>query len=132
MANFSPQVICVVDDDEAVRDSLGVLLMARGHSVRTFESARKFLDDGAANSCACLLLDMHMPEMTGLALLLELRETGKAVSSIMITAGSDASLGEKAEEAGALAVLRKPVPEEELFGWIERALESANELPLPP
>jgi len=122
MTNSFPRLICVVDDDEAVRDSLGVLLMARGHSVRTFESARAFLDDGAANVCACLLLDMHMPEMTGLALLLELRQSGKAVSSIMITGGPDASLGEKAEEAGALAVLRKPVPEDELFGWIERAL----------
>jgi len=124
MADSSSRLICVVDDDEAVRDSLGILLTARGLSVRTFDSARKFLDDGAANSCACLLLDMHMPEMTGLALLLELRQSGKHVSAIMITAGSDASLGEKAEEAGALAVLRKPVPEDELFCWIERTLGS--------
>jgi FixJ family two-component response regulator len=124
MADSSSRLICVVDDDEAVRDSLGILLTARGLSVRTFDSARKFLDDGAANSCACLLLDMHMPEMTGLALLLELRQSGKPVSAIMITAGSDASLGEKAEEAGALAVLRKPVPEDELFCWIERTLGS--------
>jgi FixJ family two-component response regulator len=122
MTNSSSRLICVVDDDEAVRDSLGILLMARGLSVRTYESAREFLDDGAANACACLLLDMHMPEMSGLTLLLELRQSGRDLSSIMITAGPDASLGRKAEEAGALAVLRKPVPEDELIGWIERAL----------
>jgi two-component system response regulator FixJ len=127
MTNSSPQLICVVDDDEAVRDSLGVLLMARGLRVRTFESAREFLDDGAANACACLLLDMHMPEMSGLALLLELRRSGSTVSSIMITGGPDSSLGQKAEEAGALAVLRKPVPEDELFSWIERALGSGTD-----
>jgi two-component system response regulator FixJ len=126
MTNSSPQLICVVDDDEAVRDSLGILLMARGLSVRMFESAREFLDDGAANSCACLLLDMHMPEMSGLALLLELRQSGLEISAIMITGGPDASLGKKAEEAGALAVLRKPVPEDELFSWIERALGCAT------
>jgi two-component system, LuxR family, response regulator FixJ len=125
MASSSSQLICVVDDDEAVRDSLGILLMARGLSVRTFESARHFLEDDAANSCACLLLDMHMPEMSGLALLLELRQSGKTVSSIMITGGPDASLGRKAEEAGALAILRKPVPEDELFTWIERVLDGS-------
>ena len=127
MTNSSPRLICVVDDDEAVRDSLGVLLMARGHSVRTFESARAFLDDGAANACACLLLDMHMPEMSGLALLHALQQSGKAISSIVITGGPDASLGRTAEDAGALAVLRKPVPEDELFSWIERALGSETE-----
>jgi two-component system response regulator FixJ len=127
MANSSPQLVCVVDDDEAVRDSLGMLLMARGLSVRTFESARQFLEDGAANSCACLLLDMHMPEMSGLALLLALRQSGKTISSIVITGGPDASLGRTAEDAGALAVLRKPVPEDELFSWIERALGSGTE-----
>lgn len=127
MANSSSQLVCVVDDDEAVRDSLGILLMARGLSVRTFESARQFLEDGAANSCALLLLDMHMPEMSGLALLLELRQSGKAISSIVITGGPDASLGRTAEDAGALAVLRKPVPEDELFSWIERALGSETE-----
>ncbi len=127
MTNSSSRLICVVDDDEAVRDSLGILLTARGLSVRTFESAREFLDAGAANDCACLLLDMHMPEMTGLALLHELRRLGASVSSIMITGGPDASLGLKAEEAGALAVLRKPVPEDELLIWIERALGSRTE-----
>ena len=127
MTNTAQKLVCVVDDDEAVRDLLGILLMARGHSVRTFESARQFLDDGAANACACLLLDMHMPEMTGLALLFELRNAGKAVSAIMITGGPDAALASKAEEAGALAVLRKPVPEDELFAWIERALGSRTE-----
>ena len=127
MTNSISPLICVVDDDEAVRDSLGILLMGRGHSVRTFESAREFLDGGAANICACLLLDMHMPEMTGLALLHELRRLGSTVSSIMITGGHDASLGLKAEEAGALAVLRKPVPEDELLIWIERAVGSRTE-----
>jgi two-component system response regulator FixJ len=120
-------LICVVDDDDAVRDSLGILLMARGLNVRTFESARAFLEDGAANSCSCLLLDMHMPEMTGLALLLELRRSGKAVAAIMITGAGDAILGKVAKEAGALAVLHKPVREDELFGWIERALGSKTD-----
>jgi two-component system, LuxR family, response regulator FixJ len=127
MTNSSSRTICVVDDDEAVRDSLGILLEARGMRVRTFESAREFLDTGAANCCDCLLLDMHMPEMTGLSLLMELQRTGANVSSIMITGGRDDSLVKSAEDAGALAVLRKPVPEDELFNWIDRVLaDGAN------
>lgn len=111
----------MVDDDEAVRDSLGFLLSAQDLNVRTFKSADAFLANGDPASCHCLLLDMHMPGMTGLALLVELRRRGMNMPAIMITAGANSSLSKTAEEAGAFAVLRKPVPEAELIAWIDRA-----------
>ncbi len=119
-------IICIVDDDEAVRDSLHVLLMTRGLKVRTFGSAKSFLSDGEQYNCHCLLIDMHMPEMTGLALLLALREQGNLAPAIMITGGGDQALAEQVERAGALGVLRKPVGEDELFEWVERAVTAAK------
>ncbi len=119
-------IICIVDDDEAVRDSLYVLLATRGLEVKTFESARSFLTYGEQYDCHCLLIDMHMPEMTGLALLLALRERGNLAPAIMITGGGDQTLAEQVERAGALGLLRKPVGEDELFEWVERAVTAAK------
>lgn len=122
----SVPVVCVVDDDEAVRDSMFVLLVTRGFGVRTFESARSFLDDLSAQDCGCLLIDMHMPEMTGLALLTALRERGNFAPAIVITGGGDQALAEQVERAGAMGLLRKPVGESELFDWVDRALATTK------
>lgn len=119
-------VVCVVDDDEAVRDSLYVLLLTRGLGVRTFASAAEFLADRRSSDCHCLLLDMHMPEMTGLALLQALRQRGNTAPAIVVTGGGDQALAEQVERAGALGLLRKPVSETELFAWIDRAIIAAR------
>lgn len=127
MSSHPPAVpiICIVDDDEAVRDSLHMLLITRGHEVRTFESAKSFLSDNEGCDCHCLLVDMHMPEMTGLALLLALRERGSLMPAIVVTGGGDQSLADQVERAGAIGLLRKPVGEDELFAWVDRALGQA-------
>src|SRR5579863_8134807 len=101
----APATICIVDDDEAVRDSLHILLVTRGFAVQTYESAKSFLTDADYRDCRCMLVDMNMPEMTGLALLLELRERGDHLPAIMITAAGDPTLAEQAERAGALGLL---------------------------
>lgn len=119
-------MICIVDDDEAVRDSMHALLLTRGLDVRTFESANAYLTDGNAHECHCLLIDMHMPGMTGLALLLALREQGNFAPAIVITGGGDQALAEQVERAGALGLLRKPVGEDELFLWVDRAIAAAK------
>lgn len=121
MASEMP-VICIVDDDEAVRDSLHALLITRGLDVYTYESAKSFLADYSDRGCHCLLLDMHMPEMTGLALLIALQERGERIPAIVITGGGDQLLAEQVERAGALGLLRKPVGEDELFVWVDRAI----------
>lgn len=119
-------IVCVVDDDEAVRDSLYVLLLTRGLGVRTYASAAEFLADQRAPDCHCLLLDMHMPEMTGLALLQALRQKGNMAPAIVVTGGGDQALAEQVERAGALGLLKKPVTEIELFDWIDRAIAVAR------
>jgi two-component system response regulator FixJ len=126
MASSQPPRICVVDDDEAVRDSLEVLLSTRGLDVMTFESAQCFLDGAEGLACDCLLLDMHMPEMTGLALLVALRERGNRAPAIVITGGADPALAANLQRAGALGLLSKPVGEDELFAWVDRALAGSR------
>lgn len=99
-----------------------VLLMTRGFGVRTFASARAFLAEHAVPDCQCLLIDMHMPEMTGLALLQTLRMRGIKAPAIIITGGGDAALASQVQRAGAVGLLRKPVAEIELFTWVDQAL----------
>lgn len=118
--------ICIIDDDEAVRDSMYMLLVTRGFGVRTFASAKSFLAEGAGPDCHCLLIDMHMPEMTGLVLLQTLRDRGVDAPAVVITGGGGHALAEQVERAGALGLLRKPVGEDELFAWIERAVASGK------
>ena len=66
----------VVDDDDAVRDSVGILLEAHGLRVRDFASGAEFLESDAHNDMSCLVIDYHMPEMTGIEVVLELQRRG--------------------------------------------------------
>ncbi len=105
-----------------------MLLMMRGFSVRTYESAQSFLDDARRRDCQCLLLDMHMPGMTGLSLLTRLRAQGDHAPTVMVTAAGDAALAEQAAREGALGLLKKPVNEEELVAWVNRAIAEAKRI----
>lgn len=117
----SPMVY-VVDDDEAVRDSTRVVLESYGMNVRTFGSAQAFLDQVDEGAKGCLLLDQHMPEMTGLEVLEVLKVKGRTLPVIMITARSDAAFRERALRAGAVALLDKPVADDDLVRAIDTAL----------
>lgn len=101
-------VVCVVDDDESVRESLPDLLNEFGYAVRTFSSALEFLASDALDQTSCLLLDIAMPVMTGLELQAELKRLGKRIPIIFITATEDETLRAKVVELGAVACLRKP------------------------
>ncbi len=116
------QTVYVVDDDDAVRDSLRLLLESYGMAVHDFGSARSFLSDLPKLGNCCLLLDLHMPEMSGLELLGELRARGADIPVIAITGRGDTSLRARVKEAGALDLLLKPVNDDELLGAIGRAL----------
>lgn len=121
MEHSQGQFVCVVDDDAAVRDSVRVLLESHGLVVRDYASAREFLDDATGMDAGCLLLDLHMPEMTGLELLESLRQQKIPTAAIVITGRSDSALRARAQRAGALALLDKPVDEDELMQSIELA-----------
>ena len=121
-----PQTICVVDDDESVRDSMRALLESYGIAVEEYSSGRDFLSRPSSGPYACMLLDLHMPEMDGLQLLVTMRKQGSSLPVIIVTGRGDAQVSSRALQAGAYALLNKPVDDEVLLENIRCAAASAS------
>jgi two-component system response regulator FixJ len=121
--------IYVVDDDDVVRDSLKALLEIRGYGVRDFESGADFLSAAPDMAGCCVILDVHMPGMTGVELLRRIRARSPAddpaVPAILITGRRDSQIQAQADELGVVALLDKPLSHGLLFGAIDRALHAA-------
>lgn len=114
--------VYIVDDDEAVRDSLSVLLEAVGHRVRTFGLAKDFLDAAPALQVGCLIADIRMPEMDGLELQRTLNEQNLHFPMIVITGHGDVPLAVRAMKAGALDFIEKPFASPTILASVEAAL----------
>ncbi len=114
-----PHKIAVVDDDCAVCTSLQFLLEVMGHSVETFPSADAFLSAGR-QGVERLILDHHMPRMTGLQLAEKLREDGVKLPILLITGSPSPEIAVRAGKLG-VRVLEKPPSEEDLLDFIGRA-----------
>jgi FixJ family two-component response regulator len=125
MTSPEDRVIAIVDDDEPVRDSMRLLLESMGFSTRDYASAAEMLEDPHRDDCDCLILDLHMPGMSGLELLELLRARGSKVAALLITGRGDSSLNDRVARAGILATLSKPVSEDLLLEWVERACEDS-------
>jgi len=123
--NSGKPIVFLVDDDEAVRDSTQVLLESYDIEVKSYASARAFLRAFVPGTAACLILDLHMPEMSGLELLNMLKERGISLPVIAITGRGDSQLAERAQRDGAAALLHKPIDDGKLVSLIREALESA-------
>ena len=114
-------MIFILDDDAGVRDSLRLLLECEGLETREFASCREFLDaDGAEGDC--LILDVHLPGMSGIALLEKMRRRGDMLPVIVISGRIDAMTRNRARAAGALAVVEKPYQVEEVLDLVRRAM----------
>ena len=114
--------VFVVDDDAAVRRGLRFMLRAAAYSVEAFPSARSFLEDYDPRRGGCLLLDVRMPQMTGLELQQQLNIRGWRIPVIFITGHGTVPLAITAMKAGAFDFIEKPLREDALLDSIERAL----------
>ena len=118
---MSSRAVGIVEDDDAVRDALKFLLAARGIETACFASAADFLRSPDLDQFAGLIVDQHMPNMSGIELLELLRSRRLVIPAIMITGASDPHLEGRARKAGVLAVLHKPFSGSELEGWVRLA-----------
>jgi two-component system, LuxR family, response regulator FixJ len=123
-------VVHVLDDDEAVRDSLAMLLTLAGFTVRPWSSPIAFLD-ATAREPGCLLLDIRMPELDGLTVLARLRAQGARMPVIVMTGHGDVPLAVRAMRGGAADFLEKPLARAPLLASIRAALAAASAPPAP-
>lgn len=118
-------IIHIVDDDAAVRDSLSLLLELKGIAARSYASAEAFLEayDGQPG---CVVVDLRMPGMSGLALQAELKRRGIALPLVMVTAYGDVPTARAALKAGAYDFVEKPIEEDRLVATLQAALALAQ------
>jgi len=114
--------VYVVEDDRAVREALESLLHSAGFHVQLFNSAREFLLDRVPADVSCLVLDVQMPEMSGLDLQQKLIEANIHIPTIFLTGHGDIRMSVHAIRAGAEEFLTKPVDHLELLSAIERSM----------
>ena len=121
-------VVHIVDDDEAVRQSLAFLLSTAGIPVRVYESATSFLAGLASLQSGCLITDVRMPDMTGIELLQRLRAKNIKLPVIVITGHGDIPLAVEAMKSGALDFIEKPFAEEAILRAVRAAEERGKKL----
>jgi FixJ family two-component response regulator len=117
-------MVHVIDDDDAVRESLEALLLVSGYAVETYGSAEAYLVRPARDGC--VLLDMHMPGMNGIQLLEHLARGNRHVPVLVLTASREERLRERALALGVLAYLSKPVSEASLLAAVRKAEGTAG------
>ncbi len=119
-------LVSVVEDDRFFRDSMGRLMRSLGYTVEAFPSAADFLASPRLAETACLIADVHMPAMTGVALYRHLVEAGHAIPTILVTAYPNDVDRARALNDGVVCYLRKPVDEQHLIRCLRSALTSGE------
>lgn len=119
-------LVSVVDDDRFFRESMCRLMRSLGFTADIFASAAELLASPRLAETACVIADIHMPEMTGLELYRRLIDTDQAIPTILVTAFPNDADRARAMNDGALCYLRKPVDEEHLTRCVREALSSAG------
>jgi two-component system response regulator FixJ len=121
MTDHPRGVVALVDDDPAVLDSLKFLLEVVGYPVAVYASAEAFFAD-LARGPACLIIDQHMPRMTGLELAQKLRDDGDDVPILLITGSPSPAIVARAARLGIVNVLEKPPEEADLLAFVNAYL----------
>ena len=115
-------VIAIVDDDESFREALERFLGTFGFRVRTFPSGEEFLQSRELAVVACLLLDLVMPEMSGLEVKQQLGARGLRIPTVFVTANANDEMRPHLLAAGAIAILPKPVDQQMLLRVVQRVV----------
>ncbi|MBN2211672.1 MAG: response regulator transcription factor [Sedimentisphaerales bacterium] len=115
-------MVYILDDDEAVRRAISSLLKTVGLASQSFASPQEFFEAYRDEGPACLILDIRMPEMSGMDVQARLRDAGNHIPIIFITGHGDISLSVKAMKAGAADFLEKPFRDEDLLNAVRKAL----------
>ena len=118
-------IIALIDDDDAVRESMRLLLEAFGYTIRDHSSAESFLASNL-DTVDCLLVDQHMPAMTGVELLEHLHRNHASIPSLVVTGRPDQSVAARLSRIG-IRMVSKPVPEEVLIAFIEEVCRPAKQ-----
>lgn len=121
-------IVYIVDDDPSVRDSLTWLIESVGHPVRCFASPVEFLRDCRDDVPGCLILDVRMPEISGLDLQEQLRTRGFRLPIIIVTGHADVPMAIRALKAGAFDFIEKPFNDQLLIERIQQAIEHCQSL----
>ncbi|SCZ59675.1 response regulator transcription factor [Thiohalomonas denitrificans] len=125
--NSEQPTVFIVDDDEAVRDSLSWLMRSVGLAAESFPSARAFLDNYAPSRPGCLVLDIRMPGMSGLDLQEQIRERGMELPVIFISGHADVPMAVRALKSGAFDFIEKPFNDQVILERVQRAIEEDRE-----
>ena len=120
-------LVYIVDDDDAIRDSLSLLMRSVGLASETHESAGDFLQAYEPDKLSCLIADIRMPGLSGLELQQELNERHAEVPIIFITGHGDVPMAVKAMQAGAMDFIQKPFRDQDLLDKIHKALQEDRE-----
>jgi len=120
-------MVFVVDDDPLVRESLQDLLNSAGFTVRTFGSASEFIRSKRPDVAACLILDVQLPDRSGLDLQTELVKSAIEIPIVFLTGHGDIAMSVQAMKAGAVEFLTKPFHKEPLFNAVKEALARDGE-----
>jgi len=115
--------VFIVDDDEAVRNALRLLLKSIGLAARSFASAQEFMAAYQPSQPGCLILDIRMPGMSGLELQQQLNLRGATIPVLFITGHGDIPMAVEAMQHGAFDFLQKPFRDQDLLDRVQRALE---------
>jgi FixJ family two-component response regulator len=124
-------MISLIDDDEGVREGTASLLRSLGYDVRTFESARDFLEWSASglDAISCIITDVMMPEIDGFELYRRLSGAGHRLPIIFLTALTDTASTTRMKECGAHGILIKPCSERNLIDCVRSAIEMRRRRP---
>jgi len=124
--NEQDSIVYIVDDDQAIRHAMGLLLRSVGLQHQVFPSADEFLEMHTGNNNGCLVLDIRMPGLSGLELQQKLIEMGNSLPIIFISGHGDIPMAVEAMQKGAFDFIQKPFRDQELLDRISEALNTAR------